>query len=214
MGFENDKLLRAVFRATLGGDQQVNVIHYNLDTNDDVPGTESANDPQSLADKLRDDVLPKFKLLYHSSWQIQPVLVQQERDPLDPTAPRESWTSGTVSAGGIVSVTAIARAMCVVASIKTKYVGRRYTGRMFIGGSLGEHEINGDVFENAALVRYQAFLDSIPKQPDISLGPSLATCDWCVFSRTQRAEGKDPYAADVRSAVASNKIHWLRSREA
>jgi len=213
MGFENGMLVRVVLRAVHDGDgdEQVNVLHYDLQ-NSVVPG-EPANDPQSLADVFRDDVLPAWAALYDNVWTIEPVVVEQEKDPQNPTGARGSWTSGTPFDGSRAGGEDMPRAITAVATLRTARIGRRFTGRMFIGGIHNNStDINGNQFGAAQQALYNTFLAAIPLQPDIATGASTSTANWCVYSRTQRAANLDPYAEHVTSYQLRTAIHWLRSR--
>lgn len=213
MGFENGKLVRVVLKATHDGDgdTQVNVLHYDLQAG---TLTNPDNDPQQLADTFRDDVLPAFAALYDNVWTIDPVVVEEEKDPQNPTGARASWTSGTPADGTRAGGEDMPRAVCAVATLRTARIGRRFTGRMFLGGIHNNStDINGNQFGTAQLALYQALLDVIPHQPDIAGGVSDATANWCVYSRTQRAANLDPYAEHITGTQLRTAIHWLRSRQ-
>lgn len=210
MGFENGKLVRVVLRATVADDQMVTTLHYDLDDNNDL----QPNDPQSLADTFRDDVVPTFKALFNSAWSIQPVIVQEEFDPLNPTRPRSGWVSGAAVAGTRVDAAEqLPRAACQVTSLLTGLIGRRFRGRIFVPGSYYEDDQAGGVFNAALLTKVAAFTNSIPRQPDIAGPGSDSVANWCVYSRTQRAANLDPYAAHVATTVARAGVYWLRSRQ-
>ena len=57
----------------------------------------------------------------------------------------------------------------------------------FLGGSLAEADQNNGTWQSGILGIWQAFLDAIPREPDIAPALSTSTADWCVYSRTQRA---------------------------
>lgn len=214
MGFENGKLVRVVMRAVLNssGDQQVNTFHYDL-KDSAIPG-EPANDPQALADYYRDNVVPVFKTLYTSSWSIQPVLVAQELDPLHPLDARSEWLSGTVTAGTKSAPTdLLPQACCAVAAIQTDHIGKRYRGRTFLGGSIGEIDQSAGTWQSGALTLWTSYLAAIPKQPDIATGFSTSVADWVVYSRTNRAVDQNPYASKVQAYSIRSKVRWLRTRE-
>lgn len=208
MGFENGRLVRAVFRATTGTDQQVMTLHYDLDDASSTP-----NDPQQLADTLRDAVRPFVIARYTNSWTIDPVLVVEEIDPLNPLDPRSSWTSGAALPGTkALSSQLLPRGLCALAALKSANLGRRFNGRIFFGGSWAEGDnLDGNVESN-----WRGFLlnelNAIPKQPDIATGVSLATAKWCIYSRTQRAANLNPYAVPVASYIVRTPFHYLRSR--
>ena len=215
MGFENGKLVRVVLRAVenLTGDQQVNTLHYDLQDSV-VPGN-AANDPQSLADFFRDNVLAAYKGIYSAAWTVQPVLVAQELDPQAPFAPRSEWVSGAAAAGTRGTPTdLLPKAACSVASLTTSHIGKRYRGRMFLGGALGEVDQSGGVWQSSIITLWNALLAAIPRQPDIATGTSASTADWVVYSRTNRAADLDPYASPVVSTTVRSQFRWLRSREA
>lgn len=204
------RVLRVSLRAVKGTRQEVNTFHYNL-----VDSTWPAHDnnPQTLADLFRDNVIPKFKLLYKSAWSIQPVVIVEEKDPLNPTAPRSEWSSGTAGPGTLVTSDVLGPSgATTVASLKSAHIGRRFNGRLFIGGDHGNTWMTGNVWVSTALPMVQAFLDAIPREPDISVGVSPAGCNWSVYSRTQRAANLNPYMSEITSVVLHNDVHWLRTR--
>lgn len=213
MGFENGKLVRVVISASFGGgaDKHVNVLHYDLEDSA-VPGN-APNDPQQLADDFRDDVVPLVQLLFDSGWTIFPVVVQEELDPLNPTDPRSEWVSGSPVAGTRTGVGDILpTAACPVATYQTAHIGRRFRGRGFLLGPIAEGDQNAGTIGSSQLVKWQNFLDAIPRQPDLATGVSGSVANWSVYSRTQRAANLDPYASPVTSAILHNSVHWLRSR--
>ncbi len=208
-------LVRVVVAASFGGgpNKHVNVFHYDLQDRT-VPGTDN-NDPQLLADAFRDDVIPLVQLNFDSGWTIQPVVVQQELDPRNTTALRSAWTSGSAVAGtrtGVGDILPVA--CCPVASLHTAHIGRRARGRTFIIGPLSESDQNAGTIGSSQLVRYQNYMDAIPRQPDIAPGGGVtdAVCNWVVYSRTQRAQTPSGYANAVTDATVSNQVHFLRSR--
>lgn len=209
MGFENGKLLRVAISATATGIQCVNTFHYDLvDANVDIP-----NNPQTLADTFRADVLPHFGILFTSDFQIGPVVVTEEKDPLDPTAPRGQWTSGAPFAGTRTITGDFLPFGCVVVSInRTASIGRRYTGRTFVGGGFAEIDQAGSVWGQSIIDLCNQFMNAIPRQPDLAEGPSTSTANFCVYSRTQRLQQRNPYASHVISTSCGNRVHFLRSR--
>lgn len=212
MGFANGRLVEVVLKATHDSDQdtQVNVLHYDL-----IDSTYPAhdNDPQQLADDFRDDVLGPFGALYDSSWTIEPVVVQEARDPQHPNDPRASWVSGTAAAGTRGTSSEGPRAICMIATLLTGSIGKRYTGRMHIGGSWRVTDYVNDTWQSSALTLAETFLAAIPVQPDISTGVSPAGCNWCVYSRTQRAQHLDPYASHITSYLKRTSVRYLRTRQ-
>lgn len=202
--------MRAVENAT--GDQQVNTFHYDL-VDSAIPG-ENPNDAQSLADYFRDNVISPFKAMYIAGWTIQPVVVSEELDPQDPTRARSEWTSGTAAAGTRSAQTDyLPRAACGVASLLTSHIGKRYRGRVFLGGSTSEADQTGGVWQSGITTLWNAYLAAIPLQPDIATGVSLSVANWGVYSRTNRAADIDPYISPVISKVLRTQFRWLRSRE-
>jgi hypothetical protein len=215
MGFENGKLVRVVVRAVENatGDQQVNTFHYDLEDSA-VPGN-AANDPQALADFFRDNVIAPFRAFYISSWSIQPVIVAQEKDPQNPNAARSEWVSGSVLAGTRAAQTDyLPKASTAVASLSTNHIGKRYRGRTFLGGSVSEADQSAGVWQSGITTLWTAYLNAIPKQPDIASGASASVANWVVYSRTNRAADIDPYASPVVSFTLRTQFRWLRSREA
>jgi hypothetical protein len=214
MGFEDGRLLRVVVRAVdnASGDQQVNTLHYDLQDSI-IPGN-AANDPQSLADFFRDNVISTYKALYINTWTIQPVVVSEELDPQNPTRARSEWTSGTAGAGTRSAQTDyLPRAACAVASLVTNHIGKRYRGRLFLGGSVSEADQTNGVWQSGIITLWNAFLSAIPKQPDIATGTSGSVANWGVYSRTNRTQDVDPYISPVISTPLRTQFRWLRSRE-
>jgi hypothetical protein len=218
MGYDNGRLVRVSLHAihNVDADNQVNTLHYDLVDQ----GVDGANSPQALADRFRDDVIPAFAHLYNADWNIQPVVVAEEKDPLNPTRPRQEWASGISFPGTYLAGTGdkLPRACCFVTKLITDHIGRRATGRMFVGGTTYETDQadglwlsgGGEPFHD----RVGAFISSIPFQPDLSPGIDPNThAFWCVYSRVSRA---DPVAASysfgVKATAGRVKVHWLRSR--
>lgn len=215
MGFENGKLVRVVMRAVENatGDQQVNTFHYDL-IDSPIPGN-AANDPQSLADFFRDNVVAPFRAFYIAGWTIQPVVVAQEKDPQNPLAARSEWVSGSALAGTRAAQTDyLPKAACGVASLTTDHIGKRYRGRVFLGGSVSEADQSAGVWQSGITTLWQAYISAIPSQPDIATGTSASTAQFVVYSRTQRAANLNPYASSVVSRTIRTQFRWLRSREA
>lgn len=207
MGFENGHLLRVSVRATRGSDQQVNTFHYDLIN---LPAN-PANDPQSLADAFRDDVLPVWATAYRPDWTLQPVEIIDEFDPQNPTDPRSSWTSGSPIPGTRATSGDLLPSFCVcVVTLRTSNIGRRFRGRTFLGGSNSEDNQSAGVW--GIVPFFQGMIDAVPTQPDISGPGSDSTANLCVYSRTQRAANLDPYASHVVSKTANADVHSLRSR--
>jgi hypothetical protein len=209
MGFENGRLVRVVVKATKGTDSQVNVFHY------DVQNTVGDGSMQDLADRFRDDVVPKFKILYDASWSIQPVVVEDEKDPQNPTDPRQAWVSGAATPGtSFAAGDLLPRAACVVVTLRTDHIGRRFTGRAFISGITNEAKQNAGIWDSSWLGLVNDYVAAIPRNPDVFAAPDNdGNCFWCVYSRTQRAQSLDPYASAITSTQTHDVVHWLRSRE-
>jgi hypothetical protein len=209
VGFENGRLVRVVMKATKGTDSQVNVFHY------DVQNTIGDGSMQDLADRFRDDVVPTFKVLYDNTWAIQPVVVEDELDPLNPTDPRQAWTSGASTPGTSVAAgDLLPRAACVVVTFRTEHIGRRFTGRAFVSGITNEAKQNNGIWDSSWLTLVENYIASIPSNPDVFAAPDNdGNCYWCVFSRTQRAQSLDPYASAIQSHQVHDVVHWLRSRQ-
>lgn len=208
MGFENGQLLRVVMRA-LGndGDQQVSTFHYDLDNNSDA----QTNNPQSLADRFRDDVMPLWVTSYSVGWTIQPVIVQDEKDPLNPLAPRQEWASGVATPGSYVPGGDLLPRFCTpVVALLTANIGRRFRGRTWLGGVYTESDQNAGVW--GTLTAFNTRMAAIPMEPDIAGPGSTATAKWCVYSRTQRAANLNPYASAVSGYIVRPQVHSLRSR--
>lgn len=211
MGFENGHLLRVVLEASAsGGRSQVHTLHYDLQ---DAPLAEPANDPQSLADTFRDSVIPSYRALFNGGWTILPVIVEDERDPLNPTHPRSAWTSGVSSVGTRATGSQdLPPGICGVATLLTDHIGRRFRGRVFLGGTLVEGDQDAGTWDAGITASWHTFLDAIPHQPDLATGTSSSTANWCVYSRTQRAANLDPYASHVSAYIVRPVVHYLRSR--
>lgn len=212
MGFENGKLVRVVLKAQSdAGDTVVNTLHYDL-IDSAIPGN-APNDPQTLADVFRDDVIPEYAALFTNHWSALPVEVVQEIDPQNPHAPRSAWTAGIpVTGTRTISSDLLPVQMCQVATLRTDHIGRRFRGRMFIPGSYAEADQNAGVWNVFPQTLAQALLDAIPEQPDLATGTSASVAHWCVYSRTQRAQNLDPYASAIAGEVLRTQVHWLRSR--
>lgn len=210
MAFENGRLVRVVLRASSGSDQQVQTFHYSAI---DASFPSHDNDMQELADRIRDDVRTYQRARYTNAWTIDPVLVVEEIDPLNPTATRASWTSGSAVAGTkSLSSQLLPTGLCPLVALKSDSLGRRYNGRVFLGGSWAEGDnLNGNV-ESDWVGFISAEFDNVPKQPDLATGVSLANCHWVIYSRTARAANQTPYTADVTSFVVRSPFHYLRNR--
>jgi len=203
--------MRAVENAT--GDQQVNTFHYDLV--DPVLGGTNANDPQLLADAFVSAVVTPFRAFYGTSWTIQPVVVAQEIDPQDPHAARSEWVSGTAVAGTRSPPSdTLPKAACAVVSLTTTHIGKRYRGRLFLGGTLGETDQTAGVWQSGITTLWAAYIAAVPRQPDLVAGVSPATADWSVYSRTNRTQDIDPYLSPIVSNTLRTQFRWLRSREA
>lgn len=209
MGFENGKLVRVTLKATrTDGEVVVNTYHYDL-----IDTLTESNDPQALADTFRDDVRSVWASYFRSDWSIDPVVVVDEKDPQNPTAPRSSWSSGSVIAGSSASsADLLPPGSCCVVSLLTANIGRRFRGRNFYGGWITEDHQNNGTFGSAFLGLIEDLVDAIPVQPDISPPLSEATANWCVYSRTQRAADLDPYAAHITGTNIRTLVHFLRRR--
>jgi hypothetical protein len=106
------------------------------------------------------------------------------------------------------------RACVAIATLKTNAIGRRHTGRMFLGGTTHESDQNGGLWVGTGIVSaWATLLGAIPRQPDISGAGSASTANWCVYSRTSRAAHLDPYASHVNAVIQRSAVKWLRSRE-
>jgi hypothetical protein len=209
MGFENGKLVRVTLRATKGTREEVNTFHYDLQDDTGEP----ANDPQSLANYFRDHVTSLWGGLYKSGWTIQPVEVVQERDPLDPGAARSEWSAGTPFAGTKASgSTGMPSGTCVLVRLLTANIGRRARGRIFFGGDANQSSAAGNDWISSYITYIQSIVDAIPVAPDLTDLTSTSSAHWCVYSRTQRAEDRDPYAPGITAKSIQTPVHWLRRR--
>lgn len=212
MGFENGHLARVVLSAQNGRDQVVNVLHYNLE-GDVVDPPASL---QTLADRVKDDVIAAYRTLFPTGWTINPVVATDELDPQNPHAVRDSAQAGTSLTGTGGTISAGDQAPyeeCVVASLLTGHVGRRYRGRLFLPPIFDESKTDGGQLSTLYVSQYQSFIDDIPKEPDLATGVhpgSRAT--WCVYSRRNREQNIDPYASPIIDAIVRPRLRWLRSR--
>lgn len=212
MGFQNGKVVAVVLTAVKAGttSTQVTRLVYDLDDNNEP----TPNSGQALADLISTAVLPSYKALFSNSWGCGSPVVEEVIDPLDVAAPRESWLGTGGGVGTLVTASdLLPQAVCGLAPLKTGFRGRRFNGRIFVPGVFSEADQAGGIFGGGTVARMQAFLDSIPRQPDIATGPSTATAKWSVFSRTQRGLNLDPYLMPVTQAIASSRVRWLRSRD-
>lgn len=211
MGFENGSVLRVTLGArSPSGDTVVNTLHYDVE---DATWPSNDVDPQSLADKIRDDVRPSWATLFVPSYAILPVAVIEEKDPQNPTAARRSWESGSEIAGTSTSVTEkLPTFITAVVKLKTDLVGRRHTGRLFIPGSFTESMQADGLWTSSMMTAFASIVDTIPQAPDLVTGFSFASCKWSVYSRTARAADQDPYLAEITSYQVRAQLHSLRSR--
>lgn len=214
MGFENGMLLRVSLEATAPGfAPRVMTFHYDLQ--DASVGLDN-NDPQDLADRFRDDLRADLIPWFHSNWTLQPVVVTQEIDPQNPTAPRMQWTSGSPAPGtGTSSSEDLPYGVCAMANLRTGLIGKRFNGRSFLMVPVNENSQHGGVWETAALSAWQTLYDAVPLEPDIAPGGGTtdASANLCVYSRTARAANQDPYAAHVTSITVQSTTRYLRRRE-
>jgi hypothetical protein len=191
----------------------VNTWHYDL-IDSIVPG-QSANDPQSLADRFRDDVIPQWKANIGSAWTLDPVHVVEEFDPQNPTHARDAWDSGTPTAGTkVVSGDQLPSFCAPIARLLTGKVGRRFRGRTWIMGQYLEAEQANGAWTTSFKTGLGTMMAAVPLQPDIASGVSDSTANLCVYSRTQRAADLDPYAQHVTTVAVQSLVHSLRRRAA
>jgi hypothetical protein len=145
-----------------------------------------------------------------------PVTVVEEFDPQNVHAPRGSWTSGSAIPGtkSIIAADLHPSFTCMVVTLRSDHIGRRFTGRLFLGGDWMETDINGNTWNATPLTAATTWLATIPHAPDLVTGASASHAAWCVYSRTQRTESLDPYASAIQSATPRTLVHSLRSRAA
>src|SRR6476661_1012729 len=155
MGFENGKLVRVTLRASNGVAEQVNTFHYDLDDGDlTVP-----NDPQSLADRFRDDVRPQIATLLRPNWTLDPVVVVEEKDPLHPLDPRGSWNSGAPLAGTGAGVADLLPSFTSpVVALKSDHIGRRFNGRLWLMSSPDEGWQNGGAWSASIMTAFNTIM--------------------------------------------------------
>lgn len=159
----------------------------------------------------------EYRACFEAAWDIQPIVVTEEKDPLNPSAPREQKSAGPGGAGTLALVALrLPIQACAVASLTTANVGRSFRGRFFAPPGLNEGDQNDGAWGvgGAYLVRVQNLLDDVPREPDIVSGLSTSTANWVVYSRTRRALDQDPYASKITGVQLHTEVHWLRSRAA
>lgn len=213
MGFENGKLVQVRLRASDGpAHEYVSVLHYDLQ-DDPIPGNDP-NDPQLLADAFAGAVVTAWKPMVPTTWTIDPIVVTMAKDPQNPTAPLDQWTSGSPVAGtrSLTGNDFLPYGVTAVATLRTNHVGKRYRGRIFLPCPLLEGDQNADIIVAGTMTALNAFLNSIPHQPDIVAGASGSKALWCVYSRTNRAADLDPYASAIQSTQLRSTLKFLRSR--
>lgn len=213
MGFEDGHIARCALVAVTGGNEVVNTLHYDLhdSTVDDSPTL------QGLADRLADDLLDLYAAFFPSSWTILPVTVMDEIDPQNPTAVRDGAVSGDPQVGSLGSISTDDVAPieeCVVATLRTSHIGRRFRGRMFLPPIFNETGTSGGILASGKASTYQTFLNAIPREPDLVTGAGDGNAIWSVYSRTQRAANLDPYATRIDTVQLQTRLRWLRSRGA
>jgi hypothetical protein len=213
MAFEDGTILRVSMKAVHGidGDSQVNTFHY--DAVDNLGGENT--DGQKLADHFRDQVMPAMQVLYTPQWTIEPVIVMEERDPLNQFLPRREWQGGLQLVGTrTTAADLLPRAVCVVVTLRTASVGRRRTGRTFVGSSFDESDqstgqwATGTGHWNSIL----AYMGAIPPSVPVGEGGATVTANWVIYSRTQRAQNLGNYTTPVTTWAPRTQVHWLRSR--
>jgi hypothetical protein len=213
MAFENGTVFRVAVKAThkADGDQQVNTMHYDV-----VAGPAGEMNGQAFADTIRDGVRSALVPLYTSAWSIDPVIVMEELDPQNPNAARQEWASGSVVDGTrITAAELLPRATCVVVTLRTDHIGRRHTGRFFVGSSFDESDQADGVWDTTSghWTSLLGYIQSWPQSVTHGTGDFQSVAVWSIYSRTQRAELLDDYLSPVRSSQIRTRVHWLRSRE-
>ena len=211
MGFQNGAVLRVALEATKAGRSQVNTFHYDVEDTDPIDGS---TDPQTLADYFRDHVRGDFGGAFPPSWSIQPVVVTMEKDPLNPNAPRRQWQSGAAIPGtGDNTSDLLPAGLCTLVTLHTDHIGRRATGRTFVGGVRTEGNQANGLWNTNVMNAVAAYMSHIPRQPDLVSGFSWSTAKWSVYSRTTRALNQNPYLQAITSTVVHPEVHYLRRRE-
>jgi hypothetical protein len=204
--WDGGRLTRCVFEAQHKASLtlNVNVLHYFF--------TNGSDDPQILADTLRDDVLPSFKALYSNEWTVSAVEVVDEKDPLNPGTALTGVSSGSPGDGTRSrSGDKAPRAECAVVTLGTGFHGRRFRGRLFLGGDIRQADDADGVWLSGQKTVWQTFIDAIPLAPTDALW--AGDVEWVVYSRTQRAATLTPFASAVTTKTLRDSVHWLRSRE-
>jgi hypothetical protein len=107
------------------------------------------------------------------------------------------------------------RATCAVATLKTSHIGRRHTGRIFIGSSFDESDQTDGVWLTGTghWTSLLGYVESWPQSHTEGSGDFQSIFVRSVYSRTQRAELLPDYITPVVSVITHTKVHWLRSRE-
>lgn len=212
MGFQSGHLARVVLRATNGGNQIVNTLHYDLAGKGLSPGPGL----QALANRFRDDVMTPWKACITPDWTIQPVEVIDEKDPLNPLDVRDQAVAGTAGPGTRLappSSEVIPIQLCAMATVHTAHIGRSFRGRIFLPPLWSDAQIDAGVVAGAQLGNYNAFIAAIPIAPDLSTWTDT-TANLCVYSRTRRAANAGSYAEHATSITLDTTVRWLRSRKA
>jgi hypothetical protein len=202
--FDDGQLVRAVFEAQHKASLtlNVNVLHYFAASN--------LADPQVLADALADDPLTDFKALYSNEWTVSAIEVVDEKDPLNPTHPLTGVTSGTTGDGTRSrSGDKAPRPECAVVTVSTGLHGRRFRGRLFLGGDIRQADDADGVWLSGQKAVWQTFIDAIP----LTVEAGADDWHWIVYSRTERAANLPNYATPVTGTLLRDQVHWLRSRE-
>lgn len=220
VAFGDGDVFEVRLRTTSASQEFVNVIHYDWSAGGGV-GDSLDDVGQALADAVRDAVSTTYRALWNNGHVIDPVTVTQAKDPVNPDRTRSTWSaafstsSGTKTITGDNAPTALAR----VYSLRTPHIGRSFRGRMFVSGYINEADIGASInIWNAASAGNHAYLAdafvlSIPREPDVVFGPSTDSCRWVVYSRTRRAAELDDYTNPVTATLARAPIFWLRSRQ-
>jgi len=211
MGFENGDVFEVrVMTQDTAGHTMVNALHY--DAIDAITG--ETNSGQALADFFRDHVTSHLTIFLNANWSVMPYVVTQVLDPQDKLAARTQWVSGVATPGVRGSASdPLPLQNCSFATLRTGHIGKRFRGRCFLPWPLLESDQQGGIIEADHKTAAQAYMDAIPRQPDVSGPLSPATCTWSVYSRTQRAQNRNPYLSAVTSAAMQNEVHVLRSRQ-
>jgi hypothetical protein len=147
--------------------------------------------------------------------------VEDAWDPVNPTAPRESYGAILSGLTGTRSTanTDLPSALHALIQLRTAKIGRSFRGRIHMPPLLSETDLTDKLFTTSG--SYYTALAAFAAKLGSSFGggstwSSLWIDTWHakvgVYSRTRRARGEDTWFEPVTSASVTREPHWLRSR--